>query len=304
MKTADDRTRKITDAVMHKEGILARARRSTWSAADHFEAQIGSEPTLNAKTCEMTRSSRASDENGNVQSTIVADTLMDSSMGRIFRAELERVVLPEIQGRLDTLRADTEAELIGLRQNIEDMAQKVENRMTKVSQSPDIGDRHCAIKPLGRVDPYGKVSQPVHQWKKSWIFRWRIGTLWVTLVCRTEYLVESMSSVQPTRLRPARRTYLVFIDFLPMQSLIKLRGLSLTYSRGSDCKGYSVLCPHLTTFAVIPEDSLIMRYAEENDVEGLRNVLTGRRAAPSDRNVKGETPLHVSPLCPVLRCYG
>lgn len=320
-KTTDDRIGEVIDTVIHKDRSLAKQRQITWSAAGHFEDSIGSEPALNVKVSEMNRPSQAQHQHGRGQSP-TTEVPTDSSIERILRAELERVVLPEIQDRLATFKADTDAQLNHLRQIIDGVAQNLESCITQVNQGRDVRCGHSTIRPLGRVDPHEKalvgtqnalaltpgsnivipVSRVVQQWKKSWIFRWRIGTLWITLVSRTEYSVKPTSSVQQTRPpRTTRRTYLVFIDFLPVQFLIKVRGLSIACTRGTDHRGYSVLCPHLTTFAVIPDDSLVMRYAEENDVEGLRNVLAERRAAPSDRNVKGETPLHVSSLCQTLR---
>ena len=311
----------VMDTVIHKERSSAKKRQRIWSTAGHSENLTGSASALNAENYEMTKSFQPS-ENSCLSAS--AEITMDFSMERILRADLEGVVLPKIQNQLATFKADTEAKLIAVRQTTDDMAQKLESCMRKFDQDRSFRSGNSSTGHFTRVgfrenagtgapnplmltpdsNDILPASHAVQQWKKSWVFRWRIGTLWVTLVSRTEHSATPTSGMQQIRQsRSSRTTYAVFIEFLPVQFLIKIRGVSIAYTSEAFNRRYSVLWPNLTTFAVIPDDSLVMKYAEENDVEGLRQVLIERRAAPSDRNLKGETPLHVGCLYQTLICY-
>lgn len=132
----------------------------------------------------------------------------------------------------------------------------------------------------------------VRHWWRSWKFRWTIGTLWVTVSTTTtdrrtpsEFHIGGIPSPQ--------KAYRVTIEFLPAQSLVQLRGLTLSVANSQDQRGYSQICPFLSTFAVVSSNADVMRYARHNNVDGLQDLFEKRLAAPSDRTKKGETPLMV-----------
>ncbi|KAI4118195.1 MAG: hypothetical protein LQ345_001699 [Seirophora villosa] len=89
----------------------------------------------------------------------------------------------------------------------------------------------------------------------------------------------------------SRKTYQVTIEFQPAQALIQLRGLTLSVTNIQDQRGYSQICPFISTFAVVPWTAKIMEFSTKNDIEGIRALFERQLAAPSDRNEWGMTPL-------------
>ncbi|KAL9031741.1 MAG: hypothetical protein Q9196_000251 [Gyalolechia fulgens] len=75
------------------------------------------------------------------------------------------------------------------------------------------------------------------------------------------------------------------------QSLLQLRGFTLSIANTQDQRGYYQTCPSISTFAVIPKSSEVMIFALSNNVDGIQNLFKRRLAAPSDRDELGMTPL-------------
>ena len=132
----------------------------------------------------------------------------------------------------------------------------------------------------------------IRHWRCSWMFRWTIGTLWVTVSTTTadrRMSTEFRIGASPS----SQNTYRVTIEFLPAQSLVQLRGLTLYVQNTQDQRRFSQIRPSLSTFALVPKDSEIIEFSKTNNVDGIRDLFERGLAAPSDRDEGGVTPLMV-----------
>ncbi|KAL8700426.1 MAG: hypothetical protein Q9201_005454 [Fulgogasparrea decipioides] len=239
---------------------------------------------------------------------------------RVFRAELRRVIMPTVEQCLNTSKANPDSQLDEIRRKIDDMAQQLGSKsggdvqdnlkpsrdpLLEVSSAPthchqDLTDSAASgdseitafVVPKGQNKFHGRHIQ---QWRHSWLFHWTIGTLWVTV--STTITNRKRSPVSRIGKVPSpQKAYRVAIEFLPAQSLIQLRGLTLSVASQQDQRGHYQICPLISTFAVVPEDAEIMRFAYTNNVEGIQKLFERRLAAPSDRDEKGRTPLMYAAL--------
>ncbi|KAL8710557.1 MAG: hypothetical protein Q9225_007268, partial [Loekoesia sp. 1 TL-2023] len=230
-----------------------------------------------------------------VRSSTVVAAPTEDVLARVFRAELLRVVIPTIKQCFDTFKSNSDSQLDEILRKINGMAQQLGSKsgchmqdnknpfpdpLMEVSSALTHSDRDLTDSAAsGNLDltafvvPKGQNKfrgRYVKQWRRSWIFRWTIGTLWVTVSTTTatrkispEFRIGEILSPQ--------KAYRVTIDFQATQSLIHSRGLTLSIA--------------------MPEDADIMEFASENDVEGIRDLFERGLAAPSDRDETGSTPL-------------
>ncbi|KAL9019150.1 MAG: hypothetical protein Q9185_003581 [Variospora sp. 1 TL-2023] len=255
-------------------------------------------------------------DHSQVQSSTVLAAPTEDVLVRIFRAEVRRVVMPTVQQCFNTFKANSHNQVDEIKRIIDEMAQQLGSKLGKTELESN----------LSSCDPLPKVyNEPTHlhqdqanlaascnldisapsfakrqnnfhgrhtrQWSRSWTFRWTIGALWVNIMSITsrktspEFRIGEFPSPQ--------KTYRLIIEFQPAQDLVQLRGLTLSITNTQDQRGYSQICPLMSTFAIVPSDAKIMYLAMLNDVAGMRDLFERRLAAPSDRDGLGMTPLMV-----------
>ena len=245
-----------------------------------------------------------------VRSSTILTAPTEDVLARIFRAELRRVIMPTVQQCFDTYKSNSDGRLDEIKRSIDEMTQQLGSKATAdardycstISQiSPEIVDGSAQTdQDLTSVTTAGSRTEhrneanvrSVKYRRRSWVFRWAIGKLWVTL--STSVAKRTTSPVyREGKTLVSQEAYRVTIEFQPAQSLILMRGLSMSVASTPDQRGYSQICPLLSTFAVVPFYAEVMDFAESNNVEGLQDLFARRLAAPSDRDERGRTPLMV-----------
>ncbi|KAI4263553.1 MAG: hypothetical protein L6R42_001308 [Xanthoria sp. 1 TBL-2021] len=254
-----------------------------------------------------------------LQSSTVLTAPTEDVLPRLVRAELLRVIMPTVQQCFDTFKGNRDTQLEDIRKMIDQMAQQLGSRSSgnehdnvKVKLShgslPEIGSAPSHIcqdsadlaTPRDRATIASSISNYQNQpkgrhyqkWSYPWIFRWKIGTLRVTISTQVTKRKISPDYRADGFLSP-QKSYRVTIEFVPAQALIQLRGLNLSVANTQDQRGYYQICPFLSTFAVIPKDAEIMRFVMKNNIEGIQDLFQRGLAAPSDREEDGTTLLMV-----------
>jgi hypothetical protein len=121
--------------------------------------------------------------------------------------------------------------------------------------------------------------------QKHWIYKWRFGTL--TLTIRT--------ASKERQLADRAKEFQVNLTF----SLAKIlrRGIDITYTQITDSRGYPIISPEISTFAVVPLKSEQIICILEGKVDDLRELFKKKRlAAPTDRDENGIGMLSVSAI--------
>lgn len=256
-------------------------------------------------------------DNNRVRSSTILEVPTEDVLARMFRAQLQRVVVPTVQQCFNTMKKSPDQRLDEMMRKIDEMAQQlgsmsskhVEDRFKPSSDHfpeanneptharQDMADLAVSCSPEMTAFDVAKRQNKLHgrhirHWRRSWILRWTIGTLWVTVSTTT--INRRMSPEFRIGVIPSsQKAYRVTIEFIPAQSLVQLRGLALSVANTQDPRGYSQICPFISTFAVVPYFADIMLYAISNNVEGIRYLFERGLAAPSDRDEWGNTPLMV-----------
>ena len=259
-----------------------------------------------------------------LQSSTVVTAPTEDVLARLFRVELQRIILPTVQQCFDTFKASSDCQLDEIMQKINEMAQqlgseffakkqhnvKVSNGpLSPASSMPSHIQEKCQdpAQPIDfsdlRMTAFGMPGyrsqterQLQRKWTRAWIFRWAIGRLRVfvsTSAKRQNISPDYRNGGKP----PPQKSYRITIEFVPASALIQLRGLRLSVENTRDQRGFYQINPLITTFAVIPDDADVIRLVEDDDVEGVQYLFQKGLAAPSDRNSSGTTLLMV--LCPL-----
>jgi hypothetical protein len=84
-----------------------------------------------------------------------------------------------------------------------------------------------------------------------------------------------------------KTSFEIQVVFRPAQALLK-RGFHFTYFQQTDCRGYPVVSPTLSSFAIVPNDSPVFKFAAEGDLHGLQSLFRDRLASPSDQTTYGK----------------
>lgn len=254
---------------------------------------------------------------GHIRSESVLSAPDEHILARVFRAELQRVIVPTVKECFDQFTAKSDSRLDTINNSIDEIAHQLEQGLhsnirdvSKVStQESSIAiDSAATLEDLKACETTALATtaspdcfapssrrisgRRIRHWRQSWVFRWAIGKCWITI--STSQLRRRGSNVfyiGDTSF--SQNSYHVTIDFLPAQSLVAVRGITLSVGRTQDQRGYSRIDPYMSTFAVVPSYADVMEFAENNDVEGLQSLFERGLAAPSDRDKYGMTPLMV-----------
>ena len=257
-----------------------------------------------------------------LQSRTILTASTEDVLARLFRAELRRVIIPEVQQCLDKFKGSHDSQREEIKKMIDEMANQL-GSIVGGNQQHDaepcqgslpettIAPTHIPQNSIDLATPLSPATAVLggsnsdyhnrprglhHQkWSCSWTFDWRIGTLRVIISTTVTKRRESPDYRVGGFVSPPK-SYQVTVQFIPAQSLIQLRGLELSVANRQDQRGYYQICPLLSTFAVVPSDAEVFRLVKDNNIEGIQNLFQKRLAAPSDRNESGETLLMVPSL--------
>ena len=263
---------------------------------------------------------------GHLQSTCALQAPTTDILRRVLRAELKRVVMPTVEGYLDSYKSSHDAQLEGIRKNLDQIIQDLgrsspEEDMRNHTESPhafatcldDIETPEARCLPLnsetesmdhisgavglGILSDGAVVKSWSRSWTRSWIFRWRIGVLIVTVSTfnpRSRHRRRVCKAFKTFESPSARFSHRISIDFQPASRLSITRGISIKCESRQDQRGYYQIYPMINTFAVIPNDAEVMLLIYENDIIGLQGLFEARLAAPTDRLENSFSLLHVS----------
>lgn len=257
-----------------------------------------------------------------LQSRTILTASTEDVLARIFRAELQRVIPPVVQQCFDKFKGSHDSQDEEIKKMIDEMANQLGSRAGGNQQhdvepcqgslpETTIAPTYIPQDSIGLATPLPPVTAVLggsnsnyqnrprglhHQkWSCSWTFHWKIGTLRVIISTTVTKRRESPDYRASGFFSP-QKSYRVTVQFIPAQSLIQLRGLELSVANRQDQRGYYQICPHLSTFAVVPHDAEVFRFVQTNNIEGIQDLFLRRLAAPSDRREGGMTPLMVPSL--------
>ncbi|KAL8809799.1 MAG: hypothetical protein Q9200_003101 [Gallowayella weberi] len=243
---------------------------------------------------------------GHVQTDTTVQIPTEAAVARVIRAELRRVLKPTVEQCLNTFKADSDDQYRSILKKIDELAEHFGQDHCETDHSYSSTAPHSKIDlafdqeiihhdtgatellepaTMGyerSIVPERPDSFPVRRskhWRRSHLIKWAIGTLRVTV--SSTHTISNVSYAGDT-LQP-QTDYQIKIEFQPAQFLIALRGLTLCLAHTQDQSGYYQVCPLLATFAIVPTNADVMKFAWRNDVAGLQYLFERRLAAPSDR---------------------
>ena len=268
--------------------------------------------------------SRATLPGDSIPSDILFGPAAGDVLARIFRTQLKEIVIPIVEDSLNSYKSASEAQIIAIRESIDSMANEFHQSMQGVcgqDKDPTFHDPGPEIAELGtnnrdhlqgstagsfdicqypetfRENNSSTLDSEKRLWIRHWGFRWRVGILQVTVSAfKIDRHYQTVSNAYQIKTTEPRMAYRVLITFIPTQSCLTLRGISISSRSQRDQRGYLELCPMLSSFAVIPGDSDVFVMSIKGDVDGLRHLFLNRAGSPTDRNERGWTPLHVGAL--------
>ncbi len=262
-----------------------------------------------------------------VGDSLRSETLLRSAtndaLARIFRAELKQVVIPIVEEGLNSYKSASEAQITAVRESIDSMANELHQSLQGISKQDgnttfqDPGPKKAGSQTNNQEHPRDSAtaSFSIHQhpetrratandfdvgsdmrlWIRTWNFRWRVGTLQVTVSAfkKSRYYQTVSNAYQISHTNEPRMAYKVLITFIPTQTFWTFRGTSISCRNQRDHRGYLELCPMLSFFAVVPNNSDVLQFAGRGDLAGLRQLFRNRAGSPTDRDEDGGTSLHV-----------
>lgn len=251
---------------------------------------------------------------GHVRSSIALTAPTEDVLARVFRAELRRVVMPTVKHCFDTFKSSPDSQLDAILKKIDEMARQLgtespadakdnvessQHSTLEATSAPAVGNWPDDVAPSGLENIEHDVPKHRNEsslryshWRRTWIFQWAIGTLRVAFsTCTTKRKTSPVFRIGKVPI--TQKTYRITIEFLPAQSLVQLRGLTLSVASTQDQRGYYQICPLISSFAVVPSHAPVMFFARTNNVKGIQYLFEKRLAAPSDRDESGRTPLMV-----------
>ena len=258
-----------------------------------------------------------------IRSEILLRSVTNDALARIFRTVLKQVVIPIVEEGLNSYKSASEAQITAVRNSIDSMASEFHQSVQGISkrdgntifQDPGPNkagsqtnyqehsqDSATASSSINRYPEnrkatasFFKVDSGMRLWIRTWKFRWRIGTLHITVSAlrMNRYYQTASNAYQISHTNEPRMAYKVLITFIPTQGFWTLRGTSISCKSQGDQRGYLELYPVLSFFAVVPSNSDVFNFALNGDLDGLRQLFRNRAGSPMDRNENGWTPLHV-----------
>lgn len=250
----------------------------------------------------------------------------NNTLARIIRTELKQLVIPVVEARSSSYQSASEAQIVAIREIIDSMANDFHQSMQGVSRHDEKKtfqvsgrnehnvetDQECLRNSAAdsfsvdqnfdacraNKDSTTLLKSHVRLWIRTWTFKWRVGTLYVTVsVFKIDRDYQTTrNAYQTSNIHEPRMAYRLQLDFIPGQNFLALKGTSISCRSQRDQRGYLEICPMISSFAVIPCHSDIFSLSRNGDIEGLRLLFRNRAGSPTDRDERGRTPLHVRTL--------
>ena len=267
--------------------------------------------------------------NGN-EEHLRTNTLLQATLGddiiRMVRAELRRVVIPDVEEYLNAYKSSHNTQLERIRRDLDQIvaavgklsvfelaAKKDRDNQKSATNLQDPGFRDDVFyHQRPPTEDINQLSQVVRRanlnddlvvqswspsWRRTWILRWRIGVLIVhikTFYCQSPVRQQEFQAFKHCRAPMTRYSYHVSIDFRPAPSLLISRGIFIRCKSQQDQRGFYEISPRLATFAIVPDDAEVFNCVINRDLAGLRVLFETGLAAPTDRTGNLDSLLHVS----------
>ncbi len=242
-----------------------------------------------------------------------------SALIPIIRVELKRIVLPPMEQSLRDNKTHFDSQMDRTRQAIDKMTQSLGHMLNDEPTS----DGHSWT----RVPAQTRVQSVRHEedlcprpgldefevqlsdnfwpskdclgdqasfWSRTWTYRWSIGFFCVK-ISRSRTRSKGGATSQafgPSTSAWSEEVYHLSITFQPVHRMLS-EGIFLMAGSRSDQHGYYLMCPEISTFAIVPDDSRVLKLARNGDIQGLKKLLAAKLGSPTDRDRRGRTPLHV-----------
>ena len=82
------------------------------------------------------------------------------------------------------------------------------------------------------------------------------------------------------------------LKFIPGENE-RTRGVCVTFARTVNELAVPRICPHITVFNIVPDDSEMIRCVSRNDLQGIQKLFERRQASPTDVDKDGFSLLSV-----------
>ena len=263
---------------------------------------------------------------GHLRSNTTLQASTPDVLIRILRAELKRVMIPVMEGYLDSYKSSHDVQLEGIRRSLDriildlghhsqdeavandtkgskepttsadDFDTQDDNSISRESTTKDTELICCGVG-SGISTNSGVVGSWSRSWSRSWIFRWRIGVLRVrvsTSYPKPRLRQRIYPAYKTFKSSSSRYTYHISIDFQPTRSLLVTRGITVACESRQDQRGYYQMCPMISTFAIVPRGAKVFSFVRDRDIKGLQGLFEAGSAAPTDRDDRSWSLLHVS----------
>ena len=242
-----------------------------------------------------------------------------SALIPIIRAELKRIVLPPMEQSLSDNKSHFDSQMNRTRQAIDKMTQSLGHMLNDEPTSD--GD------PWTRVPAQTRVQSVRHEedlcprpgldeyeiqlsdnfwpskdclgdqasfWSRTWTSNWSIGFFCLKISRSRTKSKGGATSQAFGRSTSAwsEEIYHLSVTFQPAHHILS-GGISLMAGSRSDQNGYYLMCPEVSTFAIVPDNSKVLELALGGDVEGLKELFVAKLGSPTDRDRSGRTLLHV-----------
>ena len=263
---------------------------------------------------------------GHLRTNTFLQATLGDNMIRMVRAELRRVVIPSVEEYLDAYKSSHNTQLEGIRRDLDQIVSALGHlsvnelaaKKNKGNQESTTGLQNSEFQddvfshqspPAENMNQSSQVFKRAnlsddhvvqswsHSWRRTWIFRWRIGVLMVHITafyCQSPVRQQGFQAFKHYRAPMTRYSYHVSIYFQPAPSLIIARGIFIRCKSQQDQRGFYEISPRLATFAIVPDDAEVFKCVENRDLAGLRILFETGLAAPTDRTDDSHSLLHVS----------
>lgn len=166
-------------------------------------------------------------------------------------------------------------------------------RMSSIRVTPNAAGDACSR----ALDDPSTAAYWTRIWSWSRSFSWPIGTVLVSI--STFHIRSRLYSLEDQAFSTDKRTlrrhaYRVTIEFYPSSKSLITKGLSMIGESRQDQRGYYEICPRISVFAIVPDESEVFVCVTKWDIEGLRRLFSAGLAAPTDRMENMVSLLHVS----------
>ena len=239
----------------------------------------------------------------------------------VVRAQMTRQILPAVEHGLDLRNSHFDMQINRVHQAIDKVANSVGHGLAEIKSSnshlleqidPLAGPQNNLPKVLPTIAHLDErnfslssdhqsggsgAEDQISRQTRFWIRRWSIGFLCIKIITRRNRSKDLAFCESFGKHRPAwSEIHDVCVMFQPIRFITSTGVCVKTGSRADSDGYYPMMCPGISTFAIIPsleEEPEVWSLVWANDVETLKGRFTARLNSPTDRDENGRTLLHV-----------